>query len=394
LARHSSRSDWHSWIDHVVHCRGTASSVDLRSDTKTQPDSAMFAAMASATLGDDVANECSTTHQLEAFTADLLGKEAGLLVSSGTQGNLLAIAAQCPRGSEIIVGNPSHIHLWEAGGPSILFSIAQRTVGVDAHGKMSLDNLEAVLNLSLPNDDHCCPTRLVALENTNAERGGAILDADYVDTVAKLCQQRSLFLHIDGARFLNAAAALAVPGDGIKASARKLAAGADTVSVCLSKGLGCPGGAVIVGNSKTIAECRRLRKLVGGSTRQAAGLLAATALHALRERDVLADLLRDHALMQRIVKGLQALPGVQIEHYGGTNIAFVTLVGSSAASRAAEVTSCTEAVGIRLGGPYGKGKLGWRLATHRGISDVHVDCLLDIFSRQLCQDMRQTGMPT
>lgn len=368
---------------------------DLRSDTKTQPDGPMYTAMISATLGDDMLRECETTRALESYVAELLGKEAALLVSSGTQGNLLATAAQCPRGTEMVLGDESHMHLWEAGGPSVLFGIAQRTVPVDALGQLPLPALEASLALSDPEDDHCCRTRLVAAENSHGSRGGAVLSPSYMKELALLCRDRGLRLHVDGARLLNAAAAVAEASSGDRGqeaaavggplgeAARQLLDGVDTVSLCLSKGLGCPGGAVIAGDAATIAECRRLRKLVGGSVRQASGLLAAAGLHVMRERDLFSDLRRDHALMRRLVEGIRRLPGASVDLYGGTNMAVVGLspVGSSATAddRAARVADLAKASGLQVDSYLGQG--GWRFVTHRGVQEQDVDALVEAFAR-------------
>eukprot|EP00443_Scrippsiella_acuminata_P021257 CAMPEP_0115256070 /NCGR_PEP_ID=MMETSP0270-20121206/46052_1 /TAXON_ID=71861 /ORGANISM="Scrippsiella trochoidea, Strain CCMP3099" /LENGTH=764 /DNA_ID=CAMNT_0002671703 /DNA_START=49 /DNA_END=2343 /DNA_ORIENTATION=- len=360
---------------------------DLRSDTKTKPDGPMYSAMVSATLGDDVAGECETTRELESYVATLLGKEAALLVCSGTQGNLLAAAAQCPRGTEMLLGNDSHIHLWEAGGPSVLFGVAQRTVAVDAFGQMPISAVEASLALSDPEDDHCCRTRLVAAENPHGARGGAVLSPAYMKELVNLCRARGIRLHVDGARIFNAAAAVAQAAgdeDGRKVAgfggplgeaARQLLDGVDTVSVCLSKGLGCPGGAVIAGDAATVAECRRLRKLVGGSMRQATGMLAAAGLHALRERDLFADLKRDHELMRRLVEGAKNLQGVSVDLYGGTNMAVLSL----SPDRAAHAADLAKASGLRVESYLGQG--GWRFVTHRGVREEDVDALLDAFGR-------------
>jgi len=394
LQPQSPRHHYGFYLDSSVHSAmrlpqplGTASEAevavaDLRSDTKTLPSTDMRAAMVAATLGDDVAAECPTTREFEEFAAELFGKEAALLVSSGTQGNLLAIAAQCERGSELIAGSESHIHTWEAGGPSVLFGVAQRTVGLDAAGRLPLADLEAVISLSDPGDDHCSPTRLVALENTNGARAGAALEPSYVAEVAGLCRSRGLRLHVDGARLGNAAAAWALrhKEHSLSAAFREQLVGVDTVSMCLSKGLGCPGGAVIAGDAETVRRCRRLRKLVGGSTRQAAGLLAAAGLHVLRDRDLLADLQEDQRRTQELVAAFQALTGVEVE-YGGTNMAVVTLTGADAAARAELIWTQSEKAGVRLGGGYGKSS--WRFVAHRDVSDEHVARIAQIFRHAL-----------
>lgn len=342
---------------------------DLRSDTKTQPSAPMRAAMLSCSLGDDLAGECPTTKELEVHVAQLCGMEAAVLVSSGTQGNLLAVGAQCPRGTEILVGRSSHLHLWEAGGTSALFGVSQRTVEEDPQGRLPLAALEKVLALSDPQDFHCSPTALVALENTHGGRAGAVLDPDYVASVAALCHRRGLKLHIDGARLFNAAAS---QGD-LQTAVRRLLTGADSVSLCLSKGLGCPGGAVILGSNETVQRCRRLRKLVGGSMRQATGMLAAAGLHALRDRDLGEELRADHRRMGQLVEALTGLPDVTVE-WGGTNMAVVTLAREELVKR---VLMLAEREEVRLG-TYLQGN-SVRLVTHRDITDADVAATLRAF---------------
>jgi len=360
----------------------TKSVGDFRSDTKTQPDADMWKSITSTTFGDDCARECDTTKQLEAYVADMMGAEDAVLVASGTQGNLLAVAATCPRGAEVVLGSESHLHLWEAAGPSVLFGVAQRTVQMNEKGELPIEALIQSLELSDANDSHCAPTKLVAIENTSGARGGAVLSSEYMQGVSSLCKDRGLALHIDGARLLNAAAALASPGDDAKTAASRVFRGATTASLCLSKGLGCPGGAIIVGPSKTITEARRLRKLVGGSMRQAMGVLSAAGLHVLKERDWLQDLRRDHELMKQLVSGLKTMPEVDVFTYGGTNMCEVRVRPEveDAVRKGDAITSYAKASGLRMDS-YSRSGAGWRFVTHRSVTASQVEALLEAFEK-------------
>ena len=238
--------------------------IDLRSDTVSHPTLEMREAMANALVGDDVYHDDPTVNQLEADAAAMLGKQAAVFVTSGTQGNLCAMLAHCQRGDSIIIGDSSHIFRFEQGGLAQIGGILPHTIPVQADGTLRLGDIEGAIQ---PDDEHKPITRLVALENTHNAAGGAPLSAEYTAQVARLAQEHGLLLHIDGARIFNAAAAFNV-------DVKELVAGADSVTFCLSKGLCAPVGSVLLGSQDFIRRARRARKALGGSLRQA-GVLAA-----------------------------------------------------------------------------------------------------------------------
>jgi threonine aldolase len=247
--------------------------VDLRSDTVTKPTDDMREAMKNAIVGDDVFGDDPTVKELEAKAAALLGKEAGLYVTSGTMGNLLCVLTHCNgRGEEFIVGDQAHIYTAEQGGSATIGGVHPRVVPTNPDATLSLDRVEAAI---CPDDIHWPITKLVCIENSHNRLGGRVVSPEYIDQLGVLCKRRGLALHMDGARLMNAAAALGVPPS-------RIVAACDTVSLCLSKGLGAPVGSIIVGPKEFIARCRRLRKALGGGTRQI-GVLAAPAIIALEK---------------------------------------------------------------------------------------------------------------
>jgi threonine aldolase len=267
-----------------------AKMIDLRSDTVTQPTQAMRQAMLEAPVGDDVYGEDPTVNLLEATAADRLGKPAGLFVSSGTQSNLLALLTHCGRGDEYIVGQNAHTYRFEAGGAAALGGIQPQPLNLSTDGRFDLNEVESAIK---PDDFHFAITRLLALENTYS---GHVLPPEYVDSVRALCDRHELQLHLDGARLFNAAVALGV-------DPAVIAAPFDTVSICLSKGLGAPVGSVLLGPEGFIAAARRWRKMLGGGMRQA-GVIAAGGLHALNHHiDRLAE---DHQHARVIADALNA----------------------------------------------------------------------------------------
>ena len=284
--------------------------IDLRSDTVTRPTAAMRKAMAEAVVGDDVWGDDPTVAELEARTADLLGKEAGLFVSSGTQSNLCALLAHCARGDEYIVGQHAHTYRFEAGGAAVLGSIQPQPLDFEADGTLDLDKVEAAIK---PDDPHFARTRLLALENTH---DGMVLPLDYLQAARAFVDEMGLALHLDGARLWNAAAALGVPES-------EIAEPFDTVSVCLSKGLGAPVGSVLVGDAATIADAHRWRKILGGAMRQV-GVIAAAGLVAIEQHR--ARLTDDHRLAAQLGEMLAAIPGIEVEGVH-TNMVFACLDG-------------------------------------------------------------------
>ncbi len=277
--------------------------IDLRSDTVTKPTSEMRRAMADAEVGDDVFRDDPTVVALEERAAELLGKEAGLFVASGTMGNLVAQLAHLGRGQETIAGAEAHVVIDEAAGHAVVVGTSIRSLPERPDGTVDPEEIAAAFRD--PRDEHEPITGLVTIENTHAHSMGQPLTAEYTRAVAAVAHERSVPLHLDGARFFNAVVALGVrPTD--------LAGPADSVSFCLSKGLACPIGSVVVGSRDFIWRARRARKLVGGGMRQV-GILAAAGLVALRDGDagMIERLAEDHANARRLAEGLAAMDGIR-----------------------------------------------------------------------------------
>ncbi len=339
--------------------------IDLRSDTVTQPTPAMRRAMYEAEVGDDVYGEDPTVNRLEALAAAMLGKEAALLVTSGTQGNLAAVLAHCGRGDEVIVGHLAHMYLYEQGGMAALAGVQPRVVTNQDDGTLDLDEVEAAIR---PENIHFPRTRLIAIENTHNRRYGAALGLPYLRALRERADRHGLRVHMDGARLFNAAVALGVP-------AREIAATADTVMVCLSKGLSAPIGSLLLGPADFIAEARRARKVLGGGMRQA-GIIAAAGIVALTQMvDRLAD---DHARARRLAEALATMPGLRVDlarvH---TNMVYVDLEPPRTAAQLARALAHQ---GVRVH-PVGPRRL--RLVTHYGIEDEHIAAAIDAFAAVL-----------
>jgi len=284
--------------------------IDLRSDTVTLPTQAMREAMYRAEVGDDVFGEDPTMNRLQEMAAERMGKEAALFVASGTMGNLVALLTHCGRGDGAIMGDLSHTFLNEAGGSSALGGVYLRAVPTEADGTINPSLIEA----AIPSEDvHHPRVKLVCLENTHNYCGGTPLDADYTATVADLAHRHGLALHLDGARIFNAALAL-----GVEAS--ELAAPADSVMFCLSKGLSCPVGSLLCGSAEFIKRAHRMRKMVGGGMRQG-GVLAAAGIVALEQ--MVDRLQEDHENARILAKGIAEIPGLGLDPDSvRTNIVF------------------------------------------------------------------------
>ena len=276
--------------------------IDLRSDTVTQPTPEMRRAMAAAEVGDDVLGDDPTVITLEERAAELLGKEAGLFVASGTMGNLVAQLALLGRGQETIAGRQHHMVLDEAAGHAVIVGTSIRTLAERPDGTLDLDEIRDAFRD--PTDPHEPITGLVTLENTHLHSMAQPISSAYTAAVAAIAHERGVPLHLDGARFWNAVVALGV-------APTELAGPADTVTFCLSKGLGCPVGSVLVGSRDVIWRARRGRKLVGGGMRQA-GIIAAAGLVALRDGDagMIERLAEDHATARRLAEALAGIPGL------------------------------------------------------------------------------------
>ena len=275
-------------------------SIDLRSDTVTKPTPAMRRAMAEADVGDDVYGDDPTVKQLEAKTAELLGKEAALFVPSGTMANQIAIGVHTQPGDELLCATTSHVYVWEAGGIARLWGVTARTFAGDG-GLLVLDQLR---NAIRPGDDvHYVRTRLICLENTHNRGGGRIHPIADIAEISRWAREHNLARHLDGARLMNA-----VVGSG--RPAREWAHHFDTVSICFSKGLGAPIGSALAGSAEAIERGRRLRKLLGGGMRQV-GVIAAAALYALEHHiDRLSD---DHANARTLAAAFESVDGFVLE---------------------------------------------------------------------------------
>jgi threonine aldolase len=274
--------------------------IDLRSDTVTKPTPEMREAMAEAEVGDDVYRDDPTVNRLEDLAAEMLGKEAALFVPSGTMGNLAALLVHCQRGDEVIVGSQSHIYLNEAGGMSALGGIQPCPIPNQKDGTLALDDIRASIRTE---DVHHPITRLICLENTQNVCGGVPLTPEYTRQVGQLARQNHLALHIDGARIFNAAAAL-------NTGVRELAAPADSVMFCLSKGLASPIGSMLVGSRKFIARARHIRKMLGGGMRQV-GIVAAAGIISLEK--MTKRLGEDHIRARKITDGLRNVKGIVLD---------------------------------------------------------------------------------
>ncbi len=274
--------------------------IDLRSDTVTLPSDEMREAIYRAELGDDVFGEDPTVNRLEQMSAERVGKEAALLVPTGTMGNLASILTHCRRGDEIILGDHCHTFLYEAGGISALGGIHPRPIPNQPDGTLRLEDIEAAIR---PDNVHFPRTRLICLENTHNRCNGAALTPEYTVVVTELARRHGLVVHLDGARIFNAAVALGV-------DVRVLTRDVDSLSFCLSKGLAAPVGSLICGTRDFVAEARRARKILGGGMRQA-GIIAAAGIVAL---DSMTDRIQvDHDNAARLAEGIVQISGLSID---------------------------------------------------------------------------------
>ena len=328
--------------------------IDLRSDTVTQPSEAMRRAMAAAEVGDDVFGDDPTVNRLQQVCAEMFGMDAGLFFPTGTQSNLAALMAHCQRGEEVLVGQEAHTYRYEAGGMAVLGSIQPQPIQNRPDGTIDIAELEAAIK---PDDSHFAITRLLALENTI---GGKVLPRQYMADAIAMARRRKLSTHLDGARIFNAATKLGMP-------VRELCAGFDTVSVCLSKGLGTPAGTVLVGRAEVIERARRVRKMLGGTMRQV-GILAAAGLFALEHHT--ARLAEDHANAERLARGLAAL-GLEVAPVQ-TNMVFVHVPKESVAALGTHLA----AQGIKV---LPGAKL--RLVTHLDVDAADMDRTVAAFAQ-------------
>jgi threonine aldolase len=328
--------------------------VDLRSDTVTQPTPAMREAMMAAPLGDDVFGDDPTVNALQERVAALTGKEAALFMPSGTQSNLCGILAHCGRGDEYIVGQLAHTYRYEGGGAAVFGSVQPQPLTQDAQGRMVLADIAAAIK---PDDPHFARTRLLCLENT---WNGQVMPDDYLSGATALARDQGLNTHLDGARVFNAAVASVAPGQSAFSRLRQIADHFDSLSVCFSKGLGAPVGSALCGSRELIDRARRIRKMAGGGLRQA-GLLAACALHALDHHvDRLGE---DHVHARRLADGLHGIDGLSVKS-ADTNIVFVDV----ADGRGPALLDFLKSQGV-----LATGLIGLRFVTHLDVDSAGID---------------------
>ena len=358
---------------------------DFRSDTVTRPTKAMREVIASAEVGDDVFGDDPSVARLEAHAASLLGFEAAVFAASGTQTNLMGLMSHCERGEEAIVGQQWHTYRWEAGGMAVLGSIQPQPVENEPDGTIALSAIEAAIK---PDDPHFARTRLVVMENTT---GGKVLPLDYLKQVRALANARGLATHLDGARLFNAAVEIARrrtagerTGDASGSAstdprqvAHEICAQFDSVSMCLSKGLGAPIGSLLLGSKPLIARARRWRKMLGGGMRQA-GLLAAAAHHALEHH--IDRMALDHQRARRLAEGLAraAAPhagALRITEPPQTNIFFARIDRTIADAFAAHLSARNIHVTGRAA-PDGSAFIQ-RWVTHLDVDERDVDAAID-----------------
>ena len=331
--------------------------IDLRSDTVTQPCDAMRKVMANAEVGDDVYGEDPTVSRLEAELAERAGHEAGLFFPSGTQSNLVALLAHCQRGEEYIVGQNAHTYRYEAGGAAVLGSIQPQPIEHAPDGTIPLEKIEAAIK---EQDFHFAKSKLLALENTI---GGKIISQSYIAKARALANKHALVFHLDGARVFNAAV-----GQGLELSA--VTSQFDSVSLCLSKGLGAPVGSVLVSDKAVIDEARRWRKMVGGGMRQA-GILAAAGLYAINNN--IARLADDHARAQRLAEGLRGVEDLTVEgQQAHTNMVYL----SAGKGQGAGLLKACSDQGLLFSGAG-----SFRLVVHSGIDDAMIERAISIIRR-------------
>jgi len=340
--------------------------IDLRSDTVTLPTDEMRQAMLNSVLGDDVFGEDPTINRIQDLAAELTGKEAGLLVASGTMANLVCVLAHCGRGEEAILGDKAHIFLNEAGGISAVGAVIPHLVSNQDDGTLLLDDIKSAIR---GEDSHWPKTRLICLENTHNRCYGAVLTPEYIDSVGAIAKEHSLAVHLDGARIFNAAVAL-------DKKVSEFTRSVDSISFCLSKGLAAPVGSVVCGTSEFIARAHRSRKVLGGGMRQA-GIIAAPGIVALER--MVERLREDHLNAQRLALGIDKIPGLKIDHVRvQTNILYFDLVSDRI--KPDELVQRMAAHGVKF---LRTGPSRFRMVTHYGIRPEHIETTLKILDSQI-----------
>jgi threonine aldolase len=331
--------------------------IDLRSDTVTRPTPAMRAEMVEAEVGDDVYGEDPTVNRLEELAAEMLGTEAAIFASSGTQSNLLALLTHCGRGDEYIVGQKAHTYIHEGGGAAVFGSIQPQPLDLEPDGTLNLDKVAEAIK---PDDFHYARTRLLCLENT---QDGRALPMEYLKRAHDFARDHKLKLHLDGARIFNAAVRLQVPVTDISRYF-------DSVSICLSKGLGAPVGSLLCSTREFIKEARRWRKVLGGGMRQA-GIIAAAGIYALENH--IDRLQEDHEKAALLDEGLREINGLEIESSAmQTNMVFVK-PGKAHSSR---LQGYLKEEGVLV-----NGDVRVRLVTHLDIDKDDIPTVIQAFKK-------------
>jgi threonine aldolase len=340
--------------------------VDLRSDTLTLPTPEMREAMARAEVGDDVWGEDPTVHRLEALAAARLGKAAGLFVASGTMGNLVSVVSHTQAGQEVVLDLDSHIFNYEVAGGAVIGNVQMRPVKT-ARGFLSADQVQEALR---PANIHVPPTGLVCLENTHNRHGGTCCTPEEIAAVAAVAHAAGVPVHLDGARLFNAAVALGRP-------AGDFAAPVDSVTFCVSKGLGAPVGSVVCGSTAFIERARRIRKMVGGGMRQA-GILAAAGLVALeRMVDRLAE---DHVNARSLAEALATLPGLAVDLASvQTNIVIIRVDRGDRARSVAATEALVKGCAARKVKIHAMGPTAIRCVTHKDVDAEDIRRAIDAF---------------
>jgi threonine aldolase len=331
--------------------------IDLRSDTVTLPSAEMREAIARAELGDDVYGEDPSVNRLEQMAAKLVGKQAAMIVPSGTMANLAALLTHCPRGTKALLGSQAHTYVYEAGGASAFGGVMMTPIRNGADGELDINELRA--ELERPPDAHFAAPSLVALENTHNLCAGAAVELSHIAEVAELAHKHGIPVHLDGARIFNAALVL-------ETTAERIAAGCDSVSFCLSKGLGCPVGSLLCGSEDFIARARRTRKALGGGMRQA-GIFAAAGIFALNH--MIERLAEDHENARVLADGLAHIDGVEVRPVARrTNMVVFEIQGGAAKAAlfADELKRNRVLVGAR-------GPAAFRAVTHYGLLRADIE---------------------
>lgn len=337
--------------------------IDLRSDTITLPTEEMREAIANAELGDDVFQEDPTVNKLETQAEEIMGKEAAIMVPSGTMGNLASLLTHCERGTELILGDKSHTFMYEAGGISAFGGIHSRQLHNNDDGSIDLEEIKNAIRVD---NVHFPRTSAISLENTHNLCYGSPISVEYINSVANIAKENGLKLHIDGARIFNAAAALNV-------NVKELVKDVDSVTFCLSKGLSAPVGSVVCGSVEFISKVRRIRKALGGGMRQA-GIIAAAGLVSLEK--MIPQIKDDHKNAQLLSEGISKIDGLNIDlNNVKTNIIYFGLKSNRITGK--QLVSKMENLGLKF---FETSPNRFRLVTHYGITSVDIEYTLKKFS--------------